>query len=68
MQHENLVSSDPNINTELTIESEDLQSLRRVLEQIGIVLTADDYESLAGIPDNVGESGTNLDSLVGNAE
>ena len=54
LEREDIVSNDPAINTELTIESEDISGLRRVLEQIGIVLTDTDYESLTSIADDVG--------------
>jgi hypothetical protein len=54
LEREQIVSNDPNINTELTIESEDIAGLRRVLEQIGIMLTDNDYESLTGVIEDVG--------------
>lgn len=55
MESGDIVSNDPNVRTELTLEAEDIQSLRRVLEQIGISLTVEDYDSLTSIPDNVSE-------------
>ena len=55
MDRSSLVSSDPDIRTELTVESEDIQSLRRVLEQIGVSLTEEDYNSLSSVPHNVSE-------------
>lgn len=55
MERENIISNDPDVRTELTLEAEDIQSLRRVLEQIGISLTMEDYDSLTGVAHEVGE-------------
>ena len=55
MESSDIVSNDPNVRTELTLEAEDIQSLRRVLEQIGISLTVEDYDSLTSVPHDVSE-------------
>ncbi len=55
MESSDIVSNDPNVRTELTLEAEDIQSLRRVLEQIGISLTVEYYDSLTSVPHDVSE-------------
>ena len=55
MSRSNMINNDPDIRTELTVETEDIDSLRRILEEIGIELTQEEYNSLTRDSDGISE-------------